>query len=86
MSNTKIETGGSAFPEVFSDHDHKSNDQWVTDTYTSGGMTIRDYFAAKALQGLISIGPGGHNLPEYQQHNAAWAYGYADAMIAVRGK
>ena len=45
------------------------------------GMTLRDYFAAKALQGLL--------VQEYFQ-NAAFnvvvkeAYGFADAMMEAR--
>ena len=45
------------------------------------GMTLRDYFAAKALQGLL--------VQEYYQ-NAAFnvvvkeAYGFADAMMEAR--
>jgi len=43
-------------------------------------LTIADYFAAKALQALISDpeASGTH------EHFAKWAYAYADAMIAER--
>jgi hypothetical protein len=44
------------------------------------GMTIRDYFAAKAMQALLSI-------PEVDMtHNgyATWAYRQADAMMEAR--
>ena len=57
-------TGGPAFP---------------TDTAFQG-MTLRDYFAAKALQGLATdprLGPDGE---------AALAYRYADAMMKARMK
>lgn len=45
------------------------------------GMTLRDYFAAKALQGILA----GHsdNTPDV---SAEWAYKYADAMLAQRNK
>jgi hypothetical protein len=50
------------------------------------GMSLRDYFAAAALQGLLAAcRPGyeytGDNAP---QRCAAEAYRYADAMLAAR--
>ena len=44
-----------------------------------GGMSLRDYFAAKALQGLISR--NGYN--SYQSLSMH-AYDIADAMLKVR--
>ncbi|MFA0929018.1 hypothetical protein RA263_14570 [Pseudomonas syringae pv. tagetis] len=53
---------------------------------TAFGMTLRDYFAAKALQGLIStagapclLGLGG-----CENEVAGTAYRLADAMLAAR--
>lgn len=59
----------------------------------SRGMSLRDYFAAKALQGLCA-NPGG---PFQQSDQCGWtivnctvsqiaeeAYGLADAMLAAR--
>ena len=43
------------------------------------GMSLRDYFAAKALQGLVSR--------EYRsgcEYEARMAYAHADAMMKVR--
>ena len=63
MSNTN--TGGPAFP---------------TDTATvEYGMTLRDYFAAKAMQGFISR--GGNYDAEF---DADRAYVFADAMLKAR--
>lgn len=47
------------------------------------GMTLRDYFAAKAMQGW-SANP----IPQDSsiQEVAEWAYRQADAMIAARVK
>lgn len=48
-------------------------------------ITLRDYFAAAALQGLLSTldAQSGFN----QTHTAACiAYGYADAMLKEREK
>ena len=48
---------------------------------TSGGMTLRDYFAAAALQGQMAGADWGDCSP----HTAsARAYKYADAMLAER--
>jgi hypothetical protein len=48
-------------------------------TYT--GITTRDYFAAKAMQGIISD-PGNHYLGVHKI--ADWAYAQADAMMEAR--
>lgn len=44
------------------------------------GMTLRDYFAAKALQGLVSFGSAQMRADEA----ADFAYRMADAMLAAR--
>jgi hypothetical protein len=44
------------------------------------GMTLRDYFAAAALQGLIASGPHDISLREYSLES----YQHADAMLAAR--
>lgn len=48
--------GGSAFPEVFSTFHERNhpNPGYLTDVYSAGGMTLRDYFAANALQGILA--------------------------------
>lgn len=43
-------------------------------------MTLRDYFAAAALQALIPDGAIGMN------HDCETAYAYADAMLLERSK
>lgn len=58
------------------------------------GMTLRDYFAAQALQGWLSGPCQGDVLddyeegsPEFRQHMAHVArtcYGYADALLTAR--
>lgn len=45
--------------------------------YTEEGMTLRDYFAAKALQGMLSSATMVHDI-------AGTAYDYADAMLKAR--
>ena len=57
----------------------------------STGMTLRDYFAAKALAGWMasytdtdSYHPG--SKPEYSESVAKHSYAVADAMLAERAK
>ena len=46
------------------------------------GMTLRDYFAAKAMQGFMA---NKANPMHFQPENdAAWAYTIADAMLKAR--
>ena len=52
----------------------------------SRGMTMRDYFAAKAMQGIIAAGKyavGMDQQPETTQY-AEKAYRQADAMMRAR--
>lgn len=76
------ETGGPAFPHVV---------RYVSpDTYenlTHGGMTLRDYFAAKALSGWLASYPEScthpivaGNADEVAKHS----YMLADAMLRAR--
>jgi hypothetical protein len=70
-----MNTGGPAFPYVCdADFDYGT------------GMTLRDYFAAKAMQAIINetsvnLGP---NKEEDDMHDAKMAYRYADAMLKAR--
>jgi len=45
------------------------------------GMTLRDYFAAKAMQGIISTNTSFLHNPEQL---AAKAFEFADAMLKAR--
>jgi len=52
-------------------------------------MTLRDYFAAKAMQGLIAHEErakqlGSHNLGDFDVRVAVAAYRYANAMLKAR--
>ena len=72
------DTGGPAFPVPGL---HENNDY--------DGMTLRDYFAAKAMQGLIAHEErakqlGSHNLGDFDVRVAVCAYRYADAMLKAR--
>lgn len=71
-------TGGSAFPMLGS---VAYNSDWSIDP----GMTLRDYFAAKAMQGLLSD-PNAGMLDDDMNHWAALSYKMADAMLRAREK
>jgi hypothetical protein len=67
----KQDTGGPAFPAT-NHHGHKLE-----------GMTLRDYFAAKAMQTLLL-----DDSYDFRDRNliAQKAYAFADAMLEARGK
>lgn len=75
----KDKTGGSAFPE--SGLSGLPNDQFI---HPNPGMTLRDYFAAKAMQTLVQ----GYAECEfkYARETANVAYEFADAMVEAREK
>jgi hypothetical protein len=50
--------------------------------YVEGGMTLRDYFAAKAMQTILAA--GGVIDHEYFWENAQLAYKQADEMLNAR--
>lgn len=64
----------------------------------AAGMTLRDYFAAKALQGIVTAGMfnqeaedmmkkvGIQGADKVENFVAFMAYGFADAMLAERAK
>ena len=68
------DTGGPAFPPQHDPATHPS------------GMTLRDYFAAKAIQGLMGRDWSDFKISD-DELIALWArsaYGVADAMLAAR--
>jgi hypothetical protein len=78
MSKMSRTDGGPAFPCV------KTRRTYVTDpdVHSIGGMTLLDYFAAKAMQGMLAeIGPD-EILDEDVVSETA--YGIAAKMIAER--
>mgnify|MGYP003505659599 FL=1 len=68
--------GGPAFP-VYDDHGQYVN---------GGGMTLRDYFAAKAMHQFLarSVLPPEFDASELFLMVAARAYEMADAMLKAR--
>jgi hypothetical protein len=76
MSNTN--TGGPAFPTTQYTSD-------ISPTGHDGGMTLRDYFAAKAMQGMLSNPKLQEQILKVGQswiEESAWAV--ADAMLKAR--
>ena len=76
MNNTN--TGGPAFAQQL----ESNRDGYAV----TGGMTLRDYFAASALQGAIAHGlfndAKAHK--SYAEYLSSIAYAYADAMLKAR--
>jgi hypothetical protein len=75
------DNGGAAFPDPGRAQSAKQREV-LTDT----GMTLRDYFAAAALQGFIACHSGMDVCTPDPQQAAGRAYEYADAMLAERAK
>lgn len=65
------DTGGPAFP-------HYGGAGWI-----GPGMTLRDYFAAMAMQGMFA---GRHGSALTPSEWATQAFKMADAMLAERNK
>jgi hypothetical protein len=49
-------------------------------------MTLRDYFATKAMQGLLAAQTEEWNIYDHNHELADEAYRIADAMIEARGE
>ena len=81
--------GGPAFP--VSTSNEKYGHQDGPNTWQFQGMTLRDYFAAKAMQGMLADSQTRESCPEDQEEKwmrsfARACYYFADAMIAAREK
>ena len=68
-----MNTGGPAFP-VHPNVNLDLDKRWC-------GMTLRDYFAAKAMQGMLAENGGG---ARSNDDLAVIAYALADAMLEAR--
>lgn len=77
----KINGGGPAFP-VSTSYEGEGHQDGPS-TWQHPGMALRDYFAAKAMQGFLaqSLGTALESDPIL---GAKYAYRVADAMLAVR--
>jgi hypothetical protein len=78
MNNTN--TGGPAFPSLPIVQEFEGKRLTMTE-----GLTMRDYFAAKAMQGWLSTYPTDHAADEVSEETIAeFAYRMADAMMDAR--
>lgn len=82
-----IDTGGQAFPKQQWEYDGQNN----VLQYQEDGMTLRDYFAAKAMAALIvtphslrDLGLSPINGMDVPAFTAVHAYQMADEMIKAR--
>ena len=68
------------------DHDERDRVYTKARAEAVGGMSLRDYFAAKAMQGLVSghFAKYGHEDYWPRPEIASEAYEIADAMINAR--
>ena len=71
-------TGYYAFPQP----DTVAVDEGLLIVEGDTGMSLRDYFAAKAMQGSIASLPDGGIFS--MKASAEWAYEVADAMLEAR--
>lgn len=69
--------GGPAFPRTANDSDRRS------DIYSEVGMSLRDYFAAACITGLLAADVGEDQWHTYEAM-CRQAYNLADDMIAAR--
>lgn len=74
MSEKPINDGGPAFP-------HTTQWDGITPAINYHGISMRDYFAAAALQGNIAHPDVTGNRDDIARD----AYKYADAMLKARG-
>lgn len=84
QAKAKLENGGPAFPTEQMAPGHISK-------ILQGGMTLRDYFAAAALQGMLANAgktpsrvPGSTSEYRSPAHYAEAAWATADEMIKAR--
>jgi len=90
----KKETGGAAFPHDVEERYQDVYGEAHTSEYSEPGMTLRDYFAAKAMQAMITgylsnekSSESGFKFYEGDHlHAAKAAYAIADAMLKERKK
>jgi hypothetical protein len=83
-------TGGPAYPQNQDwqndmDAHERKPDRFGAPTTCGIGMTLLDYFAGQAMQGLLaqSIGTGYHSPKD---HAAEFAYSMAAEMLRARAK
>lgn len=91
MNKTPTNDGGPAFPVPMFQRQADGQPMTAGDFFEGGnGMSLRDWFAGMALQGLCASmteeesKENEHALSTVAKHFAIASYGYADAMLAAR--
>ncbi len=91
MSNENvIDDGGQAFPQMSAEWDDARHEYVLGRSLA--GMSLRDYFAAKAMNGILSnfrfIQEAAEASPDVEGSHLVpkMAYEIADAMLAERAK
>ena len=86
----KTDDGGAAFPGPFTGHCGNDSHADPCSCYADSGMTLRDFFAAKALVGVqtavVEMAKSGRVDVSLSSESAMAesAYRIADAMIVAR--
>lgn len=75
-------------PDAIKDHGGPAFPVQDAATWQGHGMTLRDYFAAKAMQGQLTAQDGNGPFGMWAEFSqlAKEAYQIADAMLAERSK
>lgn len=87
--NEQIKDGGPAFPHMAKAH-YQGMGRVVTEHITENGMSLRDYFAAAALQGFVRSWSESAMIPDDDLRHKLFpsftraAYEVADAMLTER--
>ncbi|WP_301210075.1 hypothetical protein [Yersinia sp. 22-579] len=80
----EIKTGGPAFPQ--SGAISGAGDVWMSSELGGAGLTVHDYFSAKAMAAIIS---NPSLIDDLGERSVGWVVGHsravADAMIKARG-
>lgn len=83
-----LNTGGPAFPKGVIAFEPRESDLSKRNEMLGDGMTLRDYFAAKALVALVTKGDAHFTEFEWaetgSEEYAEAAYRFADAMLKAR--
>jgi hypothetical protein len=87
---SEIKDGGPAFPvstrQAGAPNESAYGHQDNYDTWQFGGMTLRDYFAAKAMAAVPMPQSHLHDIPEAYDRIAQHAFKMADAMLRARSQ
>jgi hypothetical protein len=87
--STQPNDGGPAFPVPLAFNRNSGEPQHTGMFWDGNGMTLRDYFAAAALTGMLATSLEGYfdeKGVRSPNGRARWAYAHADAMLEERAK